>query len=275
MRVSLAYGTEGLVVEVPPDAVVVEAAGSAPLADERGAVEEALRAPLCGRPLAEVVAPGDRVAVVFPDITRPMPNTTVLPPLLAELERAGAGPDCVDLLCATGTHRSATPAELVELLGPAIVERYRIHQHRADDPDHVAVGVVDGVPVLLDRRYVEADRRIVTGFVEPHFFAGWSGGPKGTCPGLAATSTVMEAHSPRRIADPRSTWLATEGNPVHEFVRAATSLCPPDLVVDVTIDEERRLTGVFAGTLPHSHRAAVDAASGPSPVRCPAGSTWC
>ena len=108
---------------------------------------------------------------------------------------------------------------------------------------------------------MEADRRILTGFVEPHFFAGWSGGPKGTCPGLAATSTVIEAHSPGRIADPGSTWLATRGNPVHDFVSAATSRCPPDLVVDVTIDDQRRLTGVFVGTLPDSHRAAVAAAS--------------
>ena len=95
--------------------------------------------------------------------------------------------------------------------------------------DHVEVGVVDGVPILLDRRYVAADLRIVTGFVEPHFFAGWSGGPKAVCPGLAATSTILEAHSPSRIADRRSTWLTTVGNPVHEFVTAATALCPPDL----------------------------------------------
>ena len=146
-------------------------------------------------------------------------------------------------------------------MGREIVRRYRIHQHRADDVDHVPVGEVDGVPVLLDRRYVAADLRILTGFVEPHFFAGWSGGPKGTCPGLAATSTIMEAHSPARIADARSTWLTTAGNPVHDFVRAATGLCPPDLSVDVTIDDRLRLTGVFVGTLPDSHREACAAAS--------------
>jgi nickel-dependent lactate racemase len=201
------------------------------------------------------------VAVVFPDITRPMPNTTVLPPLLAELERAGAGPDRVELLCATGTHRPATPGELAALVGPEIVARYRIHQHEADDGCHVRVGQVEGTPVLLDRRYVDASVRIVTGFVEPHFFAGWSGGPKGTCPGLAATSTTLEAHSPARIADPRSTWLLTDGNPVHDFIRAATALCPPDLSLDVTIDSFRRLTGVFCGTLPGSHLEACASAA--------------
>ena len=256
MRVTLAYGVEGLAVEVPDDAVVVEPREPVALVDEAGAVREALRSPVTGPPLGERVGPDDRVVVVFPDITRPMPNTTVLPPLLAELERAGAGPERVTLLCATGTHRAATAQEMTELVGAEVAARYRIHDHRADDPGHVKVGEVDGTAVLLDRHYVEADVRILTGFVEPHFFAGWSGGPKGTCPGLAATSTILEAHSPARLADPRSTWMVTEGNPVHQFVRAATALCPPDLSVDVTIDSRRRLTGVFVGPMSDGHRAA-------------------
>jgi nickel-dependent lactate racemase len=180
----------------------------------------------------------------------------VLPPLLDELERAGAGPDRVELVCATGTHRSASQDEMVALVGGDIMERYAIRQHVAEDGDHVAVGEVDGTAVLLDRHYVEADLRILTGFVEPHFFAGWSGGPKGACPGLAATPTILVAHSPARIADHRSTWMVTVGNPVHDFVRAATALCPPQLSLDVTIDRRRRLTGVFAGALPDAHDAA-------------------
>ncbi|MGO8870035.1 MAG: nickel-dependent lactate racemase, partial [Acidimicrobiales bacterium] len=261
MRVTLAYGTSGLELEVPDGTTVVEPTAPVGLADEAGAVRAALRAPSPGRPVAELMAGGGTVALVFPDLTRPMPNTTVLPPLLAELELAGAGPDRVELLCATGTHRRATAEELAELVGADVVGRYRVHQHDADDGGHVRVGEVDGTPVLLDRRYVEADVRITTGFVEPHFFAGWSGGPKGTCPGLAATSTTLEAHSRARIADPRSTWLITEGNPVHDFVRAATALCPPDLSVDVTIDRQRRITGVFCGTLPGSHLAASASAA--------------
>ncbi len=256
MRVNLAYGTTGLWIDVPDDAVVVEPGGHPALADEQGAVRRALFSPVCGPPLADLVGPGDRVVVVFPDITRPMPNTTVLPPLLAELERCGAGPDRVELLCATGTHRPADTAELTALVGPEIMDRYRVRQHVADDGDHVPVGEVDGVPVMLDRGYVHADVRILTGFVEPHFFAGWSGGPKGACPGLADTSTILEAHSPARIADERATWAVTTGNPVHDFVRAATALCPPVLSLDVTIDSDRHLTGAFAGELPGSHRAA-------------------
>jgi len=145
---------------------------------------------------------------------------------------------------------------MTELVGADIVRRYRIHDHQAEDATHVEVGTVDGAPVRIDGRYVDADVRILTGFVEPHFFAGFSGGPKGTCPGLAATDTILEAHSPRRIADERATWLVTEGNPVHDFVRAATDLAPPTLSLDVAINDRRQLTAVFAGPLPDGHRAA-------------------
>jgi lactate racemase len=262
VRLTLAYGADGLEVDVPDGAVVVGPREPPALADEAGALREALADPIAAPALGDLIGPEGRVAVVFPDLTRPMPNTTVLPPLLAELERAGAGPERVELLCATGTHRQATGTEMEELVGAAVARRYRIHDHGSDDRGHVRVGSVDGVPVLLDHRYVDAGVRIVTGFVEPHFFAGWSGGPKAVCPGLADTATILEAHSPARLADARATWMVTEGNPVHDFVRAATALCPPDLSVDVTIDGDRRLTGVFAGRLPDSHVAACAFAAG-------------
>jgi nickel-dependent lactate racemase len=244
------------VASVPDDSTVLRPTELPGLVDEAGAVVAALRRPVAGPSLADVVGRRDRVAVVFPDLTRPMPNRTVLPPLLDELARLGAGPDRVQLLCATGTHRRATADEMAELVGPDIVARYRIHDHAADDDDHVEVGRVDGAAVLLDRRYLEADVRILTGFVEPHFFAGFSGGPKGLCPGLAATSTILEAHSPARIAHAAATWLVTEGNPVHDFVRAAVALAPPTLALDVAINSRRQLTAVFAGPLPDGHAAA-------------------
>jgi nickel-dependent lactate racemase len=256
VRVDLAYGRHGTSVEVPDSAELVEPLDLPGLDDEAGAVTAALRSPLTGPPLAELVRREGRVAVVFPDLTRPMPNRTVLPPLLAELRRAGVPDDRITLLCATGTHRQATAAEMVELVGPEIVARYAIVDHDATGPDHVKVGEVDGVPVLLQREYVEADVRVVTGFVEPHFFAGFSGGPKAVCPGLAATGTILEAHHPRRIADARATFVTRAGNPVHDFVRAATALAPPHLSLDVAINRARQVTAVFAGPLPEAHDAA-------------------
>jgi len=143
-----------------------------------------------------------------------------------------------------------------ELVGPDIVARYTIVDHDSDSGDHVDVGRVDGTPVLLQREYVEADVRIVTGFVEPHFFAGFSGGPKAVCPGVAATTTILEAHHPHRIADAASTFVRRLGNPVHDFVRAAVALAPPHLSIDVAINRDRLITAVFAGPLPEAHDAA-------------------
>jgi lactate racemase len=256
MRVDLAYGHHGASVEVPPHAEVVVPVDEPALADEAGAVTAALRQPLAGPPLGDLIRGGDRVAVVFPDLTRPMPNRTVLPPVLAELGRAGVPDEHITLLCATGTHRQASTAEMQELVGADLVARYVLVDHDATSDTHVRVGDVDGTPVLLQREYVDADVRIVTGFVEPHFFAGFSGGPKAVCPGLAATQTILEAHHPRRIADPRATFVTRAGNPVHDFVRAATALAPPTLSLDVAINRARRVTAVFAGPLPEAHDAA-------------------
>ena len=264
-QVRLAYGRHGLLARVPDDAVVVTPTDLPGLPDQAAGISAALESPVAGSPLSDIVASARarrgqgralRVAVVFPDITRPMPNRTVLPPLLATLADLGLEAGDVELLCATGTHRVATPEEMDELVGPNLARRYPIHQHEADSPDHVEVGIVDSTPVRLDRRYVEADVRIVTGFVEPHFFAGYSGGPKGVCPGLAALETILEAHSPARIADDRATWLVTQGNPVHDFVRAAAALAPPSLSVDVAINRGGNVTAVFAGPLPEGHDAA-------------------
>jgi nickel-dependent lactate racemase len=185
-----------------------------------------------------------------------MPNRTVLPPILAELDSIGVPPADVELVAATGTHRPATEAELAEFVGEDILRRYSVRNHVATDGDHVEVGTVDDAPVLLDRGYVEADVRIVTGFVEPHFFAGFSGGPKAACPGLAALETTLEAHSPARIASDDATWLRIEGNPVHDFVRAAVALCPPAFSVDVVINDRRELVRVFAGQVSEAHAAA-------------------
>jgi lactate racemase len=256
VRVALAYGRQGTTVQVPEGAEVVMPIDEPALADEAAAITRALRSPLAGPPLADLVRPGARVAVVFPDLTRPMPNRTVLPPLLAELARAGAPDDRVTLLCATGTHRQASAEEMAALVGPDVAARFAIVDHDATADSHVRVGTVDGVDILLQREYVEADVRVLTGFVEPHFFAGFSGGPKGVCPGLAATETILEAHHPRRIADPRATFVTRHGNPVHDFVRAATALAPPHLSLDVAINQDRRVTAVFAGPLPEAHDAA-------------------
>ena len=207
-EVRLAYGRDGIVARVPDDAVVVTATELPGLPDEAGAVLEALRAPSARAAAGRARRRGAGAAArgpaargwrwCSPTSPGPCPTGRCSHPCLPSSNDSGAGPDRVELLCATGTHRLATADEMAELVGPEIAGRYTVHQHRADGPagDHVEVGRVDGTPVGIDRRYVEADVRILTGFVEPHFFAGFSGGPKGACPGLAALETILEAHSP-------------------------------------------------------------------------------
>ncbi len=250
--VRLAYGTDGLVVDLPADAVVLTPTDLAALDDEAGEIRTAVRTALGQDPIS-----AGPVAVVFPDLTRPFPARTVLPALLDVLAERGVADERIRLLCATGTHRQATDAEMRALIGDELVDRYLVHDHDSNQvAAHETVGQVDGVPVRIDRAYLECPTRIVTGFVEPHFFAGFSGGPKAVCPGMAELSTVLEAHSPARIADPRATWTVLDGNPVHEFVRRAVELAPPTLSVDVAINADRRVTAVFAGPLPEAHRRA-------------------
>lgn len=251
MQVHLAYGRAGITVEVPDQAEVILPTQLPALDDERSAIAAAAGARLDG-----LVDRASRVAVVFPDLTRPMPNRTVLPPLLEALAARGVPDGQITLLCATGTHRQASSDEMAELIGADLTLRYAVVDHDAVHGDHVTVGEVDGVAIGLQREYVEADVRIITGFVEPHFFAGFSGGPKAVCPGLATVDTILEAHHPRRIADPRATFVSRHGNPVHDFVRAAVALAPPQLSVDVTINQARRVTAVFAGPLGATHDAA-------------------
>lgn len=251
--VRIAYGRDGVQVDLPPDATVLAPVELPGLVAAHGDVVAAVEVALA--PLLPL--PDGPVAVVFPDLTRPFPHRVVLPAVLEALARAGVADERLRLLCATGTHRQATDAEMRDLIGDDLVDRFGVHDHDATDTAaHAEVGTVDDVPVLIDRAYLDCPTRVVTGFVEPHFFAGYSGGPKAVCPGLAATSTVLEAHSPARIADPAATWTVLDGNPVHEFVRAAVELAPPTLSVDVTINAAREVTAVFVGPLPTAHREA-------------------
>ena len=251
-RVELAYGEGTIPLMVPEGTVVIEPIAPPALADPEGHLRHLVR------PLAETFRGARSVAVAFPDNTRPMPNPLVLGVVLDELKAVGLGPEEVVLCCATGTHATISSDAMAALIGASIADRYDVHQHDAVASPHVVVGEVQGTPILLDQHWVEAERRLTTGFVEPHFFAGFSGGPKGVCPGLAGMETILEAHSPARIADPRSTWLEIADNPVHRFVSEAVALCPPDASLDVRLDGEKRLAGAHLGTLPDSHRAACE-----------------
>jgi nickel-dependent lactate racemase len=258
VRVELAYGETGLVVDLPSDrTTVVVPRHVDPVADERAAVLEALRRPTIGAPLRERVRPGQRVAISICDGTRPQPRHIVVPAVLDELDGVVHADDVV-VLVATGTHRGNTAAELDAMLGRGVLDRVRVVNHDARDDGSLRwVGQLAGdVPVWLNSEWTDADVRITTGFVEPHFFAGFSGGPKMVAPGLAGLDTVLALHDARRIGDERATWGITVGNPVHDAVRTIAAATGVDFAVDVLLDRDHRIVEVFAGDLLEEHAAA-------------------
>ncbi len=262
MQVHLAYGRDGLDVELPDARTdVVVPHYPAALADPLEALRDALRAPVGCPPLRDIVKPGQRLAVSVCDGTRAQPRELMLRALLDQLDGVLA-PEDVTVVVATGTHRGNTDAELRAMLGDEVVEHCRVVNHDArDDSTLTYLGRSDdGVPVWINTEWVEADVRITTGFVEPHFFAGFSGGPKMVTPGLAGLETVMHLHNGRRIGDPAATWGRCVGNPVHDSIRAAAALAPPVLACDVLLDGAQQVTHVFAGELFTMHERARDVA---------------
>ncbi len=255
MRIRLAYGREGLDVDLPEWAHVIEPHDPPALPDERAAFEAAVRAPIHARPLREQVAATDRVVIVTSDVTRATPNERLIPWILDELAHVPSGQ--ISVIIGTGSHRLTTPAEMVAMFGQATLDRVRVIDHNAHDPEQSTfVGETSlGAPVFLNTEYVKADKRIVVGFIEPHLYAGFSGGPKGVMPGIAGIETVIFFHNARMIGDPDTRWLNLEWSPVQAMAREVAALVPPDFLVNVTLDRQRRITGFFCGNYLSAHRA--------------------
>lgn len=257
MRVALDYGTSGLTVDVPDERTTVVAPRHAPaLADPDAALAAALASPTAGPPVASLVEAGQRVAIAVCDITRAQPRAAMLRALAAALPHVR--PEDVTILIATGTHRANTPDELSAMLGPDIAGRYRIENHDARHDAGLAFGGFTSgrVPIWLNRTWLESDVRITTGFVEPHFFAGFSGGPKMVAPGLAGLATTLVLHDARHVGHPKATWGIVEGNPIHDDVREIARLTGVDFAFDVALNREQAITRVFAGELFAEHAAA-------------------
>jgi nickel-dependent lactate racemase len=269
MRVHLQYGADGLDVDLPARNVTLLEPRYVPgLPDEAAAFREGVERPLAGPPLRELVGAGDRVAVVIPDITRPLPSDRLLPWLFAALP--GVPPERVVIVNGTGSHRANTPEELRRMAGAEVLARYRVVNHDASDPETlVAVGRgADGEPVLLNRDYVSADRRIVLGFVEPHLMAGFSGGYKGVFPALADIASIMRYHDAKTIGHPKSTWGRIADNPTQAIIRTSGALVPVDFCVNVTLNRDRRITRFFCGEVLAVHDAGCAFSRETAMVRC-------
>ncbi len=259
--VNLAYGSTGLTVQLPADRTTVVVPRPRRAArDPSAEIARALREPVHGPPLRELVRPGQSIAISVCDITRPQPRQLMVEAILNELHGITRAADVV-VLIATGTHRANTAAEHAFMLGQEVAASCQVVNHDARDRSAlVDLGMFHDVPVHLNRAWVEADVRITTGFVEPHFFAGFSGGPKMIAPGLAGLDTVLALHNARRIADARATWGICEGNPVHDAIRGVAAMSPATFAVDVLLNDRQEVTRAFGGSLPEMHLAAREVA---------------
>ncbi len=260
MLVTLAYGRSGLTIDLPDDADIIRPAFTPGLENEVAALRDALRRPIGSPPLVDLVRPGDAVVVVHTDITRATPNDRMLPVLLAELEGAGVRRGDITLLNGLGTHRRQSEAELRAMLGAGVVDDYRCLQHSCFDEENlVGLGVTSlGHPLRINRAYLEADVRILTGFIEPHFFAGFSGGPKAVLPSLAGTESVFSNHGLGMIGHPQATWGVTAGNPIWEEMAEVALLTRPTFLLNVTLNTRKQITGVFAGDMLAAHAAGCE-----------------
>jgi nickel-dependent lactate racemase len=250
-RLSVPYGRSAIEFQLPASmqATIAVSQPIPPLADAAGAILAALRQPVASPPLHELAHAGDRVCVVFTDITRSSPDHLLVPALLSELERAGVHDSDVTLLCGTGMHRASTRAEKSVKLGDAVAGRYRVLDNQAQDPRMlVDLGVAaGGVPVSVHRSVVEADLVLATGIVEPHQYAGYSGGRKTVAVGAAGEALIAHTHGPAFLDHPGTRLGRIEGNPFHEAITEAARRAGLRFILNVVLDDHHQILRVAAG----------------------------
>jgi len=260
VRVDLKYGLEGLSVDVeetPGFLGVLRPTEPEPLGDPSGTIAESLGAPIALRSLSEISKGRKSACIVVSDSTRPVPNRLILPPMLRIIEDQGIAPSAITILIATGIHRPSTETERRELLGPEILARYAVVDHLSKErSEMVQVGRIGGtVPALINRRYVDSGLKVLTGFIEPHMWAGYSGGRKAILPGISSVETLEYMHGPEIIAHPGTEYGRLDGNPFHQAGLEVMDYAGADFLVNVTLNSRKEVTGVFSGHPVHGHLA--------------------
>jgi nickel-dependent lactate racemase len=262
MKVNLAYGHNGLDAEIPDRNLrkVLFPAEAKPIDDPDAFLLHALEHPIGSPSLSTVARSAKNACIVISDITRPVPNKVLLPPLLRTLEECGVPRATITILVATGLHRPSTPQELDSMVGADILARYNVEDHHARvSEEHQFLGYTRReTPIHIDRRYWEADVKITTGFIEPHLMAGYSGGRKLIAPGCAGEMTIKALHSPLFLEDPRCREGCIEGNPLHQELLEIATMAGHDFVVNVSLNAARKITGLFAGDPLAAHAAGVE-----------------
>ena len=245
------YGQSTIKFELPPamQGSVAVSKPIAPLENVQQAIQDALEFTLGTPSLRHLALPGQKVCIVFTDITRSCPDHLLVPALLSELELAGIRDEDVTLLCAIGMHRPSTLEEKIAKLGNSIVDRYRVIDSEPQNPSKlVDLGTTSGgVPVQVHRAAVEADLLISTGIVEPHQYAGYSGGRKTVAVGIAGESLIAHTHGPKFVDHPGTRLGQIEGNPFHQAISEAANRANLRFIINVVLDDDKHILRVAAG----------------------------
>lgn len=252
MEVSLKYGNKGLKVNLPqtPNFKGIIYPEEAPVIENvNEKIYEALNNPIASPSFKNIVKGRKDAVIVISDITRPVPNKIILPPLLKIIEDSGIERKNITILIATGIHRPNEGDELIRLVGEEIAKNYKIINHFSkNDEDMEFVGNIgNGVPVYVNKHYLKADVKILTGFIEPHMWAGYSGGRKSILPGISSIKTLEYMHGPEMIAHPNTKYGILEGNPFHESGLEIMKKAGADFILNVTLNTRKEITGIFAG----------------------------
>ncbi|MBF0276169.1 MAG: nickel-dependent lactate racemase [SAR324 cluster bacterium] len=269
MKTKLQYGKEIIEVSIPSEQVDEIRPRFIPgLEDESAAFRQAVRHPIDSEPLKELIRKDEQVAVVIPDITRALPSNRLLPWLFEELQHVPE--ENFTIIIGTGTHRGNTPDEIEDMVGGPVAKRYRILNHNAFDPDTLEiVGTREGGrPILMNKEFARADRRIVMGFVEPHFMAGFSGGYKAIFPGIADIDSIMHYHRASVIQDPLSTWGVLENNPTQSQIQKNGSVAPVDFCINLTLNHQHQITRFFCGDVVTAHEAGCHFVKSTAMAQC-------
>lgn len=261
MKIPLAFGKSGLILELPDTSpvTVLGMAGAPPIADVGRELRNQLERPIGSPPLSALCRGKTTACVVVSDITRPVPNALLLAPILETLEVSGISRERTTILVANGLHRPSTAQEREEIIGRHILERYHVFDHdaRAEGEQRFLGKTGRGTPVLINKTYCDAQLKITTGFIEPHLMAGFSGGRKLVAPGCAGETTIKALHSPFFLEHPACREGSIEGNPLHHELLEIARMAGHDFAVNVTLDRQRRLTGLFAGDPVQAHSEGV------------------
>lgn len=266
MPIELRYGRSGLEIELPLelDADVLHLNPLPPLENPEDAIKESFDDPIASLPLRELARGKKSVCIVLCDVTRPVPNEAILRPIAEVLEAEGIERENITFLIATGLHRPNVGEELREMVGEYLFDNYRFENHDArNDEDMTDLGEVSfgegkSAWVALNSHYLRADLKITTGLLEPHFMAGYSGGRKVICPGIASARTILQFHSAPMIGDPNSRAGNLISNPIHAMSLAVAKKVGCDFICNVTLDESRRITGVFSGNMEAAHQRGIE-----------------